>query len=408
MKRFLSLAIILGIFFGCSFAITQTVNETNGVNYGYIKSISNVGTKYYLSVDYIQYYQGYEAALARAEDGVIFGDLSTDYNQNYPASYYTTTPDGHRLATKAIKKTITKYLVKNGSKKFDGLIKKMTNYTGTNVSTIFNGLTETERMIVWSSFSPAKWRWTEYIRNTNDKLRKTQFSPTAKVTVDTSTLTLSQLFTWAKTSPNSLVKVFLKKGKIEWFKLMNIVQTTGNTSSTIQTWYKNTTYGLSFQYPANRQISTQEVNDTGNCSIKQSIILADKSKPLVCFDAGCQPTIQPSIGIYIWKTTDCSFISSTCNSLGTTLKGVCNQLKNLGISEENAARTVSFAGSNGFDYSIIKGTYGYMVKESFIDWIVTTNRAFLIENNWYDVQIIDSEWMYGDVFDTFIKSFKYN
>ena len=408
MKKFLSLFLILGVFFGCTFAITQTVNETNGINYGYIKSISNIGTKYYLSIDYIQYYQWYEAAVARAGDGIIFGDLSIDFNQNYPASYYTTNTAGERIATKAIRKTITKYLVKNGSKKFDSLIKKITNYTGTNISTIFNGLTETERMIVWASFSPAKWRWVEYIRNTNDKLRKIQFSPTTKITIDTGTLTLSQLVTWAQPATKALVKVFLTKGKIEWFRLINMIETTGNTPSTVQTWYKNTTYGLSFQYPASRESTTQEVNDTWNCSMKQSITLADKSKPLVCFDAGCEPTIQPSIGIYIWKTTDCSFISSTCNRLGTTLKGVCNQLKNLWISEENAARTVSFAGSNGFDFRIIKGAYGYILKESFIDWIVTTTRAFLIEKSWYDVQIIDWEWMYGDVFDTFIKSFKYN
>ena len=405
MKKFLSLFLILGVFFGCTFAITQTVNETNGVNYGYIRSVSNVGTKYYLSVDYVQFYQWYEAALARAEDGIIFGDLP--FYQDYPASYYTTNNAGERIATKTIRKTITNYLVKNGSKKFDGLIKKMANYTGMNVSTAFNRLTETERMIVWPSFSPANWRWAEYIRNTSTKLRKTQFSPTAKITVDTSILTLPQLVTWAKTSTNSLVKVFLKKGKIEWFKLISIIETTGNILGTVQTWYKNTTYGLSFQYPVNRKITPQEGNDSWNCSMKQSIVLVDKSKPLVCFDAGCKPTIQPSIGIYIWKTTDCAFVVSTCNSLETNLKGICNQLKNLWISEKNAARTVSFAGSNGFDYSIIKGDYGYILKESFIDWIVTTTRAFLIEKNWIGVQIIDEQWEYLDSFGNLIKSFKY-
>jgi hypothetical protein len=158
MKKLLSLLLTMFVFFGCTFAITQTVNETNGVNYGYIKGVSNVGTKYYLSVDYIQYYQSYEAALARAEDGIIFGDLSIDFNQNYSDYSYTINDDGQRFATKAIRKKIAAYLVKNGKKGYDKLIAKMTaSYIATiSISDVFNELSETERMIVGPSFSPAK------------------------------------------------------------------------------------------------------------------------------------------------------------------------------------------------------------------------------------------------------------
>ncbi len=210
MKKFLLLLCILLGISGYTFAITQTVNEKDGVNYWYIKDIYKKWSTYFLSVDYIQYYQWYEAALARAEDGVIFWDLSTDYIQNYPASYYTTDKNGERIATKAIKKKITSYLIKIGNKWFSKLIK----------NTDFNKLSEIERMIIGPTYDPATW-WGggEYKRNINTKIRTIPFASSAKITVEWNSLSLDELVTWQKTPTQDFVKVFLKKWKIEWFRV---------------------------------------------------------------------------------------------------------------------------------------------------------------------------------------------
>jgi hypothetical protein len=72
MKKLLLFLSMVFLFSGFTFAITQTVNETNGVNYGYLKNVYKSGNVYFLSVDYIQIYNSYEAAFARAEDGIIF------------------------------------------------------------------------------------------------------------------------------------------------------------------------------------------------------------------------------------------------------------------------------------------------------------------------------------------------
>lgn len=223
------MCIVLGGL-GYTFAITQTVNEKDGVNYGYIKNIYKKWSIYFLSVDYIQYYQWYEAALARAEDGVIFGDLSIEYNQNYPKTYYTTTSSGKRIATKAIKNKVTTYLTKIGQKWYDALIKKINNYNDDflsnpqnyswNAVDILNKLPEIERIVALTSFDPATWWGGEYKRNTTTKLRTIAFSPSAKINVENKSLTLSELVTWQKNPTQKLVKVFLKKWKIEWFRII--------------------------------------------------------------------------------------------------------------------------------------------------------------------------------------------
>ena len=219
MKKFFLLASIIFTFFWCTFAITQTVNETNGVNYGYLKNVYKTWNKYFLSVDYIQLYGWYEATLARAEDGEIFWSLPTDYNQNYPASYYITNQNGARIATKTIKKKITAYLVKNGKKWLDKILNKINSYTGDNSSDVFNALTEIERMIIGPSFDPDGGWWWNYIRNTNTQIRNIQFSPTAKITVEWNSMTLPGLVSWAQHPTQLLVKVFLKNKKIEWFRV---------------------------------------------------------------------------------------------------------------------------------------------------------------------------------------------
>jgi hypothetical protein len=49
-------------------AITQKINETDGINYGYISSVDVTGKK--LSIDYVQYYKDTrEVAQAKLEDG---------------------------------------------------------------------------------------------------------------------------------------------------------------------------------------------------------------------------------------------------------------------------------------------------------------------------------------------------
>jgi len=219
MKKILLLIALFFLSFWSTFAITQKVNETNGINYGYIKSIYSTGTKYFLSVDYIQIYNWYEAALARAEDGEIFWSLSTDYNQNYPVSYYTTNQNNIRVATKTIRKKITAYLVKIGKKWLSKMVNKINNYTWDNSADIFNTLTEIERMIIGPSFDPNGWWWRNYVRNTNTQIRTIPFSPTAKITVEWNTMTLDQLVEWAKNPTQLLVKVFLKSSKIEWFRV---------------------------------------------------------------------------------------------------------------------------------------------------------------------------------------------
>ncbi len=219
MKNFLLLISVFFVSLGFTFAISQPVNETNGVNYGYIKSIYKKWSNYILSVDYIQYYQSYEAALARAEDGVIFGDHPVDYNQNYPTSYFTTNSNGEKLATKVIRKKITAYLTKNGKKWREQLIAKLSNYEWPIPSTIFNSLTEVERMIVWPSFDPAIWWGWDYVRNTSTKIRNVQFSSSTKITVEGVSMSIEELFNWAKSPTQNLVKVFIKKGKIEWFRV---------------------------------------------------------------------------------------------------------------------------------------------------------------------------------------------
>lgn len=217
-KLFLFMSILL-ISFWYTFAITQTVNETNWVNYGYLKGVYKKWSTYFLSVDYIQYYQSYEAALARAEDGFIIGSLSTDFNQNYPTSYYTTNSNGAILATKVIRKKLTAYLVKIGKKWREQFIAGFNNYDWTNQSEMFNSLTETKRMIAWPSFDPATWWGGNYIRNTSSKIRNIPFSSSAKITVEGTSMSLKDLLNRSKEPTQNLVKVFLRKGKIEWFRI---------------------------------------------------------------------------------------------------------------------------------------------------------------------------------------------
>jgi regulator of replication initiation timing len=177
--------------------------------------------------------------------------------------------------------------------------------------------------------------------------------------------------------------------------------------------YNNSKYWLSFDYPKNRNLITEEWNDPQwdieKCSLKLSITLTDKTKPLQCFEAWCTPNIQPSIWIQIWETTGCQRLTQKCSDVPSNTKAMCEQLKNLWISEFKAAKTTSFWWWNwGSNYSIIQWAHWYTLKWSFVDWIVEHFQAFLIEKNWYGVQIIDGEWMYKDIFDDFIKTFNYN
>jgi len=217
-KLIILLVWFIFVSLGYTFAITQTVNETNGVNYGYIKNIYKKWTSYYLSVDYIQIYNWYEAALARAEDGVIFNSLSTDYNQNYPKSYYTSNKDGGRFATKTIRKKINTYLTKIGSNGLEKILNKLDTYTWSNWYEVFNNLPEIERMIVGPIYDPATW-WGNYIRNTNTKIRNIKFSTSAKIIVEDKNFSLDELVNWQKNPTQNLVKVFLKNSKIEWFRV---------------------------------------------------------------------------------------------------------------------------------------------------------------------------------------------
>ena len=194
-----------------------------------------------------------------------------------------------------------------------------------------------------------------------------------------------------------------------WTEIEGTIQETGN-----QTTYTNAEYWLSFSYPTNRELHTEAVPSWDqDCSAKLNITLIDPSKPLQCFDAGCTPNIKPSIIISIRRTTSCQRFSSGCSNLdanfqNTSGQAICQQLMSLWIPEDTAARTISLVGRNWTDYKIVKGDYWYMVKWSFVDGIVNTTRAFLIEKNWYGVKIFDDAWMYGDVFDALIKTFNYN
>jgi hypothetical protein len=182
-----------------------------------------------------------------------------------------------------------------------------------------------------------------------------------------------------------------------------------NVISGNQTTYTNSEYWLSFTYSNNRNITT-EINPSSNenCSLQLTILLSDLSKPLQCYEPDCVPNIQPSIRIDIRKTNLCTWFSSTCNALDWGFQSICQQLKDLWIPEDKAAKTISLRGTNGSNYNILQWTHWYILKWSFIDGIVNTTRALLIEKNWYGVQIIDNEWMYTDVFDDFIKTFNYN
>lgn len=217
MKKILLLALVIFIGFGYSFAITQTVNETNGVNYGYIKDVYKRWSTYYLSVDYIQYYQWYEAALARIDDGIIFWDLSTMYDQDYNYKYYYVEEDGQRFSTQVAKKAVAAYL-KNGKKKFNTLIKRL-NDNNWNPESVFNNLSEVERMVAWPSFDPATWWGGNYTRNTNTKIRNIPFASSATITVEWETMSLSWLLSRVQSPTQMLTKVFLKRGKIEWFRV---------------------------------------------------------------------------------------------------------------------------------------------------------------------------------------------
>jgi len=228
MKKLLFLISLIFVFSGYTFAITQTVNETNGVNYGYLKNVYIKWTTYYVSIDYVQLYMWYEAALARAEDGVIFGDLAINFNQNYPAKYYILQSNGEKLANKVIRKKINTYLVKIGKKGREKLIAKLNNYDWSNPSELFNTMTEIERMIAWPSFEPATWWSAKYIRNTNTQIRNIPFSPTAEISVEWNSMTLPELVTRSQMPSQNLVKVFLKKGKIEWFRIDQITWTINN------------------------------------------------------------------------------------------------------------------------------------------------------------------------------------
>ena len=189
-----------------------------------------------------------------------------------------------------------------------------------------------------------------------------------------------------------------------------------NIQEVKKTWfeitYTNNKYWLSFNYPKDREIQVKEeaITSDPDCSSKLKISLADKSKPLQCFEAGCTPTTQPSIDIYIRNFNSCQWIVKTCKTLDPNIpniQNICKQLMTAGMSEELAAKTASFWGANGADYNIIKGDYANILKWTFINGIITQSRAFLMGWNWYGVQIIDDAWMYGNVFDNFIKSFKF-
>ena len=187
---------------------------------------------------------------------------------------------------------------------------------------------------------------------------------------------------------------------------------TGINGDIIQSYttkkYNNTWYWLSFSYPAARKLETQESANNENCSLNLTITITDPSKPLQCFDAWCVPDTQPSLWVYIWNNQNCQWMHTTCSELETNLQTTCHQLISMGMSEAKAASTISFWGNNGTDYTIIQGMYANILRWTFIVWIVTQYRAFLLKDSWYAVQIFDNQWMYTDVFDDFIKTFNYN
>jgi hypothetical protein len=74
-------------------------------------------------------------------------------------------------------------------------------------------------MILWPSFDPYSWWWLYYIRNTNTKIKNVPFSSSAKITVQGSSLSLEELLNWWDLQTQNLVKVFLNKWKIEWFRV---------------------------------------------------------------------------------------------------------------------------------------------------------------------------------------------
>jgi hypothetical protein len=198
-------------------------------------------------------------------------------------------------------------------------------------------------------------------------------------------------------------------------KCLKYVDTWAETNTEVipeNTWttttYSNASYWLSFDYPNNRIITTETGGDPADCSLKFTVHVADPSKTLQCFEPNCVPSIQPNINVYIRKTTSCTWFSSTCSGLHQSTQTVCQQLKNLWIPETTVAKTLSLWWSNGSDYTILQGTYGYSIRWIFSEGINTVSRAFLLEKNEYGVQIFDDVWMYTNVFDEFVKTFNYN
>jgi hypothetical protein len=181
---------------------------------------------------------------------------------------------------------------------------------------------------------------------------------------------------------------------------------TENTGTT--TTYTNTKYWLSFYYPNNRIITTETGSGLSDCDMKFTVRVADPSKPLQCFEPNCIPSIQPVINVQVRKTAACTWFSSTCSGLQQHIQAICQELVGLWISEATAAKSLSLGGNNGSDYTILQGTYGLSIKWTFVDGINTVSRAFLLEKNGYGVQILDDVWMYGSIFDEFVKTFKYN
>ena len=94
--------------------------------------------------------------------------------------------------------------------------------------------------------------------------------------------------------------------------------------------YTNSKYGLSFAYPKNREINSKEEDNTSDpdCTLKLHVSLMDTSKPLQCYDPGCTPNIQPSLGIDVRNLTRCQWIYTKCTDVDQSLSGICNQLVN--------------------------------------------------------------------------------
>lgn len=68
MKRLISLLMVFSLFASTTFAITQTVNEKDWINYGFIQKVYKKNFKYYVTVDYIQLYTWKEGLIASIED----------------------------------------------------------------------------------------------------------------------------------------------------------------------------------------------------------------------------------------------------------------------------------------------------------------------------------------------------